>query len=135
MPLFNKLQVQENGITQGFVETVNFTGSASISVINGIATVNVSGGGGSATITEIEVDFGTTPTYSKTFTIIDPTVSILSNLIITQSGSAAPGRSSDENEMDPIVFSGTPAAGQFTLIATSLNGPVVGPYMVNYIVS
>lgn len=92
------------------------------------------GGGGSATVTSIEIDFGTTPTSYKTFTIIDSAVSTSSFLIINQSGAAATGRSADENEMDPLIFSGTPASGSFTLVASALNGPVVGKYKVNYIV-
>jgi hypothetical protein len=133
MPLFNLLQIQQNGVTQGFADTLNFTGSATVSVVAGVATINVTGSGGSSA-TQIEVNFGTIPTRSKTFTITDATVSASTPLIITQSGAAAPGRQSDENEMDPIVFSGTPGSGQFTLIASALNGPVVGNYMVNYVV-
>lgn len=90
--------------------------------------------GGSTTITSIEVDFGATPTSYKTFNIIDATVSTSSSIIINQSGTSATGRPADESEMDPIIFSGKPNSGSFTLIATSLNGPVVGKYKINYIV-
>lgn len=83
-------------------------------------------------IMQVEVDFGTRPTKSKTFIVIDPTVLITSHLIIVQSGEAATGRSADENEMDPIIFSGNPGAGQFILNANTLNGPVVGKFKVNY---
>lgn len=93
-----------------------------------------SGGGGSTTITSIEVDFGTTPTSYKTFNIIDSAVSASSSLIINQSGTPATGRPADESEMDPIIFAGKAASGSFTLIASTLNGPVVGKYKVNYIV-
>lgn len=95
--------------------------------------VDISGGGSTSVIT-IEIDFGIIPTRSKTFTIIDLTVSTSSLIIINQSGAAATGRSADENEMDPLIFSGTPGTGTFTLIASALNGPVVGKYKVNYIV-
>jgi hypothetical protein len=130
MPLFSLLQIQQNGVTQGFVETINFTGSASVSVTAGVATVNVTGG--SSTFTTITVNFGTLPVRSHTFTITDSNVTTSSHLIIAQSGAAAPGRQADENEMDPILFSGTPGSGQFTLIANALTGPVVGQYNVNY---
>jgi len=131
MPLFNLLQIQQNGVTQGFVETINFTGSASVSVTAGVATVNVTGSG-SSSFTMITVNFGTSPVRTNTFTITDSNVTTSSHLIIAQSGTAAPGRQSDENEMDPILFSGTPGTGQFTLIANALTGPVVGQYNVNY---
>lgn len=84
------------------------------------------------TATKIEVDFGSIPTNFKTFVITDAAVTASSRLVITQSGEAATGRSADENEMDPIMFTGTPQSGQFILIATTLNGPVVGKYKVNY---
>jgi len=133
MPLFNPpVIIQENGTTQGVVNTIIITGSASVTVAGNVATVNMTGGGGSFSSTQIEIDFGTTPTSSKTFTIIDSNVSTTSHMITVQSGAAPTGRSADENEMDPIIFSGTPSTGQFTLIATSLNGPVVGKYKVNY---
>jgi hypothetical protein len=90
--------------------------------------------GGSFTAYEIEIDFGSSPTRTKTFTIIDASVTPLSHLVILQSGAAPTGRQADENEMDPILFSGTPGSGQFTLIANSLTGPVTGKYKVNYAV-
>jgi type III secretory pathway component EscV len=134
MPLVNPpVIIQNNGITQGAVNTVNFTGDAVATVTGNVAVVNVTGGG-STSITQIEVDFGTTPTAYQTFTVLDNSVSPTSNLIVTQSGNAPTGRSADENQMDPIIFSATSGTGGFTLIASALNGPVVGKYKVNYIV-
>lgn len=134
MPLFNPpVIIQDAGTTQGTVNTINFTGSVSATVSGAVATVNITGSGGSS-ITQIEVNFGTIPTRSKTFVITDATVSPSTPLIVTQSGAAATGRQADENEMDPITFSATPGSGQFILIASALNGPVVGNYRVNYIV-
>lgn len=80
----------------------------------------------------IEVDFGSTGTRSKNFTITDADVTASSVIIAWQSGAAATGRSADENEMDKIVFQALPAAGSFTLFAASLQGPVSGLYKVNY---
>lgn len=134
MPLVNPpVIVQNAGTTQGAVNTLNFTGSISASVSGNVATVSVSGGG-SATIIQIEIDFGASPVRTKHFTVTDATVSAASHLMINQSGTAATGRQADENEMDPILFSGTPGSGQFTLIANALTGPVVGKYKVNYMV-
>ncbi len=134
MPLYNPpVLIQDNGTTEGAVNTLNFTGSTTAIVSGNVATINVTGG--SASVTQVEIDFGTIPTRYKTFTITNPFITALSNLIITQSGAAATGRSADENEMDPIIFSGNPTSGAFTLNAAALNGPVVGKYRVNYIVS
>ena len=84
-------------------------------------------------ISEVEIDFGLSPIRTKTFIVVDAKVTANSKIVIVQSGHAATGRQADENEMDPILFSGTPASGQFTLIANALTGPVTGKYRVNYI--
>ena len=81
---------------------------------------------------QIEVNFGTNPTNYKTFIIYDADVTASSLLFPTQAGNAPTGRSADENEMDPMIFSATPNNGQFTLIASTKDGPVVGNYKVNY---
>jgi hypothetical protein len=83
-------------------------------------------------IKQIEIDFGTLLTNYKTFIILDPEVTVNSRLFITQAGNAPTNRSWDENEMDPIIFSANPQNGQFILIASSKDGPVVGKYKVNY---
>lgn len=135
MPLNNPpIIIQDEGTTQGAVNTINFTGTAVIATVSGnVATISVTSGG-SSSITEVEVDFGTSPTRTKTFVVVDASVSTGSKLVISQSGHAATGRQADENEMDPIIFSGTPGSGQFTLIANALVGPVAGKYRANYTV-
>jgi hypothetical protein len=133
MPLMNPpVIIQENGTTQGAVNTVNFTTGITASVAGNIATVSATGSSNSFTM--ITVNFGTLPVRTKTFIITDSNVSPTSHLIISQSGTAAPGRQSDENEMDPILFSGTPGSGQFILIANALTGPITGKYNVNYVI-
>lgn len=132
MPLFNPpLNVQDHGVDQGTVETINFTGSTSVSVTDSVATINVSGGGTSS-INQVEIDFGLIPTRSKTFVVPDASVSVSSRILPLQSGEAATGRDADENEMDPVLFSAIPGIGQFILIGSSLNGPVAGKFKVNY---
>jgi len=81
---------------------------------------------------QIEINFGITPRRSMTFVITDPDVTTSSLLFPTQAGNAPTGRSADENEMDPIIFSATPYNGYFVLIASTLKGPVIGNYKVNY---
>jgi hypothetical protein len=81
---------------------------------------------------QIEIDFGTRPTNYKTFTITDIDVGPGSKLFPTQAGNAPTGRHEDENEMDPIIFNAAPKTGSFILRATTIDGPVVGKYKVNY---
>jgi hypothetical protein len=95
-------------------------------------TLNASGGGGSASITEVEIDFGSTPVKTKVFAITDAAVAATDKVIAFQSGKAATGRVTDENEMDAIIFNTNPLAGSFTLRAQVLTGTVSGKYKVNY---
>jgi len=81
---------------------------------------------------QIEIDFGIRPTNYKTFTIVDVDVGPGSKLFPTQAGNAPTGRHEDENEMDPIIFNAAPKTGSFILRATTIDGPVVGKYKVNY---
>lgn len=85
-------------------------------------------------LTQVEVDFGSAGVRSKSFTITDASVSGTSKIIPQQAGDAPTGRQADENEMDAILFSAAPGAGQFTLFGNALNGPVSGKYKVNYMV-
>jgi hypothetical protein len=105
-----------------------------VSRINQDQIKPITKGGGTITITAVEIDFGSSATRTKVFTIIDSNVTLTSNLMIVQSGVAAPGRQADENEMDPILFSAYPGSGQFTLYANALEGPVSGVYTINYII-
>jgi hypothetical protein len=89
-------------------------------------------GAGSATITEIEIDFGSTAVVNKVFTITDAGVSGTSKILATQSGAAPTGRSADENEFTALLFNATPGTGQFFLNAFCVNGKVAGKHKVNY---
>lgn len=91
-------------------------------------------GGGSATITEAEIDFGAAAVKEKTFTITDGTITTLSKIVVLQSGKAPTGRSADENELDNISFRAQPLAGTFNLYANCTTGRVSGKYKINYMV-
>lgn len=93
------------------------------------ASVTPSGGG---TWTSVEVDFGTAPTYSATFTVTDGTVDALSKVVAVADGATATGRVGNDWEWDGIIFACVPAAGQFTLTALATPGPVVGMRKVFY---
>jgi hypothetical protein len=97
-------------------------------------TINAAAGGGSATITEVEVDFGTTPTGPKTFTVVDAALSTSSVVMVTQSGATPTDGFGGEAELDPILFTATPETGQMTVAANPRDGRVVGKFKLNYLI-
>jgi hypothetical protein len=93
-------------------------------------------GGGGGTVTEIEVDFGTKPTFNGRFSVTDAGVSGTSKVVVTESGKIATGRvASGDAEWDSIISAALPAAGSFTLFCTAQPGPVVGKRKLQYSVS
>ncbi len=93
------------------------------------------GADGLVSLKTAELDFGSTPVRSQTFTVTDATVSPTSKLIASQSGAAATGRDSDENETDALILRCAPGSGSFTVYADALLGPVSGKFKINYIVT
>jgi hypothetical protein len=89
-------------------------------------------GGGSAAVKEVEIDFGSTATRQKTFTITDLDVSGTSIILIGHSAKAATGRAQDENEMDTLLCRAAPGAGEFTLYITAFPNLVSGKFRVAY---
>lgn len=87
----------------------------------------------SVTGTEIELDFGTVHTRTKTFTITDASVSSTTLILMTVSGNAPTGRSADEVTMEGFTLSCIPTTGSFDVTVSSLLGPVTGKYKFNYI--
>lgn len=87
---------------------------------------------GGGTWTEAEVDFGSTPVYSKTFTITDGTVSGTSKVAVVPCGKIATGGSEDDWEWDAITFAANPGAGSFRVMASAFPGPVAGKRKISY---
>lgn len=77
------------------------------------------GGGGGLTLTETEIDFGTTPVVSKKFTITEASITTSSLVMVAPSGNVATSRVGDDWEWDSIVFSAKPNTGTFTLTANA----------------
>jgi hypothetical protein len=92
------------------------------------------GGGGSLTVTEVEIDFGTKPTRGKRFTITDALASSGSKIIVFPSGNPATGRGIDDWEWDGINFSAKGNTGNFTLYANS-SGRIAGKRKIFYIIN
>lgn len=87
-----------------------------------------------ATVTEIEIDFGTSPTRSKRFTITDAGVSGTSKILVSPSGNIATGRGQDDWEWDTIQFAAKPNTGNFTLYAHA-TGRVGGRRKIFYTIN
>jgi hypothetical protein len=89
-------------------------------------------GGGSVTITEAEIDFGSIPVPSKKFTITNAGISATSKIMVTPSGSVATGRVGDDWEWDAINFSAKSGTGQFVLTAKTTYGKIIGKRKIYY---
>ena len=81
---------------------------------------------------ETEIDFGTTPQWSMSFTITDAVSLTTSRIAVSPSGRVAAGRTGDDWAWDSLLLSALPAAGSFTLTALAVPGPVVGKRYVQY---
>lgn len=102
----------------GFIKTSGETGADGLN--------------GALTVSTAEIDFGTKPVWEKSFTVVDAAISTSSRIVAVQSGAAATGRDSDENEFDWLAINCQPGTGQFTLRARGLAGPVSGKFKINY---
>lgn len=83
------------------------------------------GGGGSASLVEFEIDFGTNPVNDKTFTITDAGVSNTNKIIVFPSPNNATGQLGNDWEVDSAIFSAKANTGNFTLYVNaqfSMNG-------------
>lgn len=132
------IEVRDEGATQGYVPTLDFTGSGVTATVSGsVATIAVSGGGGgSATWTEAEVDFGSgTPLYDAQFTVTDAAISASSKVAVVTCGKAATGRVNGDDQWDQIVWSCLPGTGSMLVYAVAVPGPVVGRRKLQYQIS
>ena len=93
---------------------------------------NSANGLNTSTMFTVELDFGSTPTRSKTFVVSNAGVTSSSQIMVQQSAEAATSRSADENEMDALICRQFPGSGSFTMYVDSLFGPVTGKYKFNY---
>ncbi len=103
---------------------VSWNGSLEVPTKNAVYDKIQTMGGGS--VTETEVDFGTTPVVEKTFTITDASITATSKIIVTESGSIGTARIAPGDSLwDTITYACIPATGSFTLFARA-SGSVVG---------
>lgn len=102
---------------------------------NALGPVVSASGGGGGSVTEVEVDFGSTPRYDATFTITDAAISSTSKVVISESGKVATSRVAGDSQWDSILCSSLPATGSATVYARAQPGPVVGRRILQYSVA
>jgi hypothetical protein len=96
-------------------------------------TLNASGGSGTFSVTETEIDFGTTPVPEASFTITDAGISTSSLIIAMMSYEAPTGKEQDELEMDSLILRAVAGTGEFTLYVTSADGSYLADkFKINY---
>jgi len=82
--------------------------------------------------TEVEVDFGSTPTYDAQFTVVDAALTAAKKVAVLACGKAATGRTAGDDQWDAITYSALPAAGSMTVYAYANPGPVMGKRKIQY---
>jgi len=85
-------------------------------------------------ISTTEIDFGTTPVYSKLFLITDPAVTSASIINVFSTGRTATGRHAEDDDLwdMPIYSAWVEEDGSFWLNATAFPGPIVGKRGIYY---
>lgn len=83
---------------------------------------------------QTEVDFGTTPVSSATFTVSDGDVQVDSRIIAQIAYEAPTGKDLDEVELDPIVLVCYPGNKTLTIHAKALEGYVADTFKINYLI-
>lgn len=135
------IQLQDEGSNlgaSGTVTNINFTGAGvTASRATNSVTVNIpSAAPASVSITEVEVDFGSSPVYDKIFTIVDVLVSSTSKILISESGKIATGRvAQGDSIFDTINVAALPGTGSLQALCRASPGPVVGRRLLQYMVA
>lgn len=85
--------------------------------------------------TEVEIDFGSTPVYSKIITVTDATVSGSSRVIVKALAEDATDTKKDEWQFDVIQMVPEVGTGEFYLHCLAVPGPVMGKRKIIYSVT
>lgn len=126
-------QIQDEGVNQGRVTTVNFTGAGVTASVSGLTgTVNIpGGGGGSVTATRVVVAIPPSARRSFTATVVDAAISPTSKVLVWLSGLA----DSDPNSTmeDSLVLKALAGTGEF-ILQLEARQPMVGNISIDYVV-
>jgi len=90
-------------------------------------------GGNGADVKQVEIDFGAVPVSDASFTVVDASVTIASQIIGNIANEAPTNKDLDELEMDSIDLKFAPGAGQFTILARGMEGYLHDKFKVNYL--
>jgi hypothetical protein len=122
------LAVQETLVSATNIKTIN--GSS----VLGSGNLVVSG---ATSITQTEIDFGTTPLSEQTFTITDAAAIVGSKIIATLAYDAPTGKDLDELDMDDIVIKcGNATTGSFSMYVCSNDGSYLADkFKINYVIA
>lgn len=91
------------------------------------------GGGGSPPWKTLDIDFGSVPVSTRTFTVVDAAVTgSAARVIVAPSGATPTGRAGNDWEVDAAMFSTLAGVGQFVLSVVSLNGRIRGVRRIIY---
>lgn len=125
------VEIQDEGISQGAITGINFTGAGvTTSVLGFLGTVVIPGGGG-ATATRVAVTFPYPARHTQEITVVDATVSPTSKILVWISGLAdSNAASSMEDSLIPQAIAG---AGNFLLVINSRT-PIAGAASFDYMV-
>ncbi len=92
------------------------------------------GGGGSATMYQTTIDFGSTEKSDEVFNIVNASIGASSKIMAFVTWISTLGRDPDEIMADPISISVEPLSGSMNVYASAVEGTVNGKYAINYMI-
>jgi hypothetical protein len=127
------VEVRDEGVSQGRVITLNFTGAGVTASVTGLTgTVNIpGGGGGSVSATRVVVALPPDAQRSYTVTVVDAAVLATSKVLVWLSGLADSNPNS--NMEDSLVLKAFAGTGLF-ILQLEANQPMVGNISIDYVV-
>jgi hypothetical protein len=131
----NATNSQYSGLAASKQDTL--VSGTNIKTINGSSILGSGNLVTTQTITQVEIDFGTTPLSEKIFTITDAAATTTSKIICSLAYDSPTGKDLDELDMDDIILKvGSSTAGSFTLyVMTSDGSYLADKFKINYLIT
>lgn len=108
------------------------TAGSGVTITTGAGSITIAASGPVSAPVQVEIDFGSIPSWGAEFTIIAPTVSPASIVIVSESGATATGRVGNDQAWDQLSLAARAASGSFIVTAIPYPGPVVGKRKILY---